>query len=486
MLAKIKTVSFLGIEVLEITVEVHIGNGLPFFTIVGLPDKNISEAKDRIRAAFNVLGVSLPAKRITVNMSPANIQKEGSHYDLPIAIGILVAMGTISQDLVNNWLIIGELSLDGGINNTKGSLLASIFANSKNYTLICSTKSSYEVQLTGNKNVLIFQNLTEIIGYQNGGGSYLLDDYELRKQEEKFEIDMSDIEGQTIAKRILEIAAVFRLNVLMIGQPGIGKSMLAKRLITILPPLTPSEILEINMIYSIAENTSKQDFFAVPYRDPHYSTTLAALIGGGTKAQPGEVTLAHKGVLFLDELGEYTKVLEGLRQCMEDKKVTIARANKHIQYPADCQIIAAMNPCKCGYLNTEKQCKKAPQCSENYKNNISGPLLDRFDLIFYLENENHLKEEKRETSEEIRNRVIKARELYYELYQKQFEEILFEEIKAEKEAINLINQYCDKKKLSKRVRNKTFKTALVISLLENSKEIKTKHMLEATMYRANF
>lgn len=484
MIAKIKTVSFMGLDAVEVKVEVHIGNGLPFFTIVGLPDKNISEAKERIRAVFNVIGVSLPAKRITVNMSPANLPKEGSHYDLPIALGILTAMGSISQDFINNWLVIGELSLDGELNVVKGALLAAIYSNAKNYTLVCPAASGKEVKLSGNENVLIFKNILEIIAYQNGGGSYLLDDYEVRKEDQKFNIDMQDVEGQYTAKRVLEIAAVFRLNILMIGSPGVGKSMLAKRIQTISPQLTAKESLEVSMIYSIAENVKVQNFFEAPYRDPHYSITLSALIGGGTKALPGEVTLAHKGILFLDELGEYSKVLEGLRQVMEDKKVTIARANNHISYPADCQVVAAMNPCKCGYFNTSKQCKKVPMCQEYYMSKISGPLLERFDFIIYLDNEErYIEDPIRETSAKIKERVIKAKELYNSKYDKDFNDLLLEDIQIDDLANDLLEEYCKKKVVSKRVKIKLIKISFVIALLDEHLFVKKQHIAEAMMYR---
>lgn len=485
MLARVKTVSLLGLEVIEVSVEVHIGNGLPLFTIVGLPDKNISEAKERIRAAFNVLGVSFPAKRITVNMSPANLPKEGSHYDVPIALGIFAATGVISEDLMKDWLVMGELSLDGGIKGVKGALLASIYASSKKHTLVCSVDSVPDVKLSGNKNVLVFKNLLDIVAYQKGGGSYMLEDYEFKRDEGEHTIDMSDVEGQYTAKRALEIAAVFRLNVLMIGCPGVGKSMLSKRLLTILPPLSSEELLEVNMVYSISENVRRKSFFEIPFRSPHYSITLSALIGGGVKANPGEVTLAHKGILFLDELGEYSKVLEGLRQCMEDKSVTIARANRHIKYPADCQVIAAMNPCRCGYYKTQKQCKKVPYCAEQYMNRISGPLLERFDLVIYLDNEDrYIEDKKKETSEEIKHRVVKAKSLYESAgYEKNFFDLLADEINLESEAKELLDEYCQKKGVSKRVRGKTLKLALVISLLDNSLIVKKKHVSEAMMYR---
>lgn len=482
MLAKVKTVSFIGIKVLEITVEVHIGNGLPFFTIVGLPDKNISEARDRIRAVFNVLGMNLPPKRITVNMSPANIQKEGSHYDLPIAIGILVATGVISQSSIYNWLLFGELSLDGSLNNVKGALLASIYANEKDYTLVCPFACSKEIALSGNQNFLLFKNLTEVIAYPSGGGSYLIDD-NFESSLFQSALDMADVIGQFSAKRALEIAAVFRFNVLMIGPPGVGKSMLAKRLLTILPPLTAKDLLEINMIYSITDHVQRNNFLEIPYRDPHYSSTLAALIGGGAKAMPGEVTLAHKGVLFLDELGEYSKVLEGLRQCMEDKMVTIARANNHIQYPADCQVIAAMNPCKCGYFNTEKECKKAPACSESYMSKISGPLLERFDLIVYLEPERYDNLSLSEASEEIRNRVIAAKDLFLSNYGINFNEFALDQVNMNIEAEQLLIDYCKKHNLSLRVKDKIIRVAFVIALLDSSLIVEKQHIGEALIYR---
>lgn len=319
--------------------------------------------------------------------------------------------------------------------------------------------------------------MLEIISYYNWGGSYLLDDYEPNFENQRHEIDMSDVQGQSLAKRALEIAGVFRQNVLMIGAPGVGKSMLAKRVITILPELTVSECLEVNMVYSIAENIVRKNFREMPYRDPHYSVTTAALIGGGVKAVPGEVTLAHKGVLFLDELGEYSKVLESLRQVMEDKKVTIARANYHITYPADCQVIAAMNPCKCGYINTLKECKKVPICKEQYMSKISGPMLERFDIIIYLDSQEIVKEAKKEEgSEIIKKRIEKARELY----QKQEGE---EPVQLSEEAQNLLLLYIQKKGVSQRIKNKLLKIGYSIALLEGKVKVEKQHIAEALMYR---
>lgn len=482
--ACVKTIALLGMEAIEIKVEVHIGNGLPNFIIVGLPDKNISESKERIRAAFKTLSLNFPSKRITVNMSPSNLPKEGSHYDLPIALGILVALNMIDQDLINNWLVVGELSLDGTLNDVKGVLLAAIFASQKGYKLICPVMSSKQVYLSGNHSVLVFNNLLEILSYQKGYGCYNLDDNVFFDDvSDEVKIDMSDVVGQDLAKRVLEIAAVFKSHVLMIGAPGVGKSMLAKRMKTILPDLTSMEKLEVSMIYSVCDKLNVKYNYDIPYRNPHHTSSMVALIGGGSKASPGEISLSHNGVLFLDELGEFYNCLDGLRECMETKEVVISRAGYHIKYPANCQIIAAMNPCKCGYLDTQKQCNKAPNCSKEYMKKISGPLFERFDLVVYMNNNVFFSASKsNETSAIIKERVERARNLYKQLYSNDIIDLKIDEYWIDLEAKDFLLKYVQKKKFSMRVYNKILKISLAISLLDYKNSIAKKHVAEACLF----
>lgn len=479
--ASIKTLSFLGVDVIEVDVEVHISAGLPSFSIVGLPDKNISESKDRIRAAFSSLLLNFPNKRIIVNMSPSNLPKEGNHYDLPIAVGILVASGVLDKDLVRNWLVLGELSLDGSIKSAKGILLSSIYAHSKGYMLVTSYDSISEIKLSGNYNIIFFKNLLDIVGYKLGGSCYTIDDIDNKIIRKNYGIDMKDIKGQRMAKRAFEIAAVFRLNILMVGSPGVGKSMLAKRIITILPDLTSKEILETSMIYSVSDHV-KYDF-SIPYRNPHHSCSSAALLGGGLKCNPGEVSLSHNGVLFLDELAEFNRSIEGLRECMETNEIILSRANYHIRYPARCQVIAAMNPCKCGYFGTLKQCSKVPNCSKEYIKRISGPLLERFNIVLFMLREDTYECVEYDSSEVIKLRIAKARDLYIKHYKKNINDLNPRDILITSDALSFLEQYVNKHLLSHRLYDNFLKIALSIVLLEGKVEIEKHHIAESVMYK---
>lgn len=482
-IATIKTIAFSGIDAVPIDVQVHIGAGLPFFTIVGLPDKTISEAKERIRAAFDSLGLSLPGKRITINMSPASLQKEGTHYDLPIAVGVLVAMGIIPPDAVENWLILGELNLSGGIEKIPGALIAGMYANAKQHTLICPLKSAAEAKLAApDLQIVPVQKLIDLISFVKGEYVFA-SDFPCDFESEVFDIDMAQVKGQGVAKRALEIAAAGGFHVLLIGAPGVGKSMLAKRMLTIMPELSALEAVEVMMVYSVANKLGDGVLkLRRPYRDPHHSASLPALVGGGAQAKPGEISLAHNGILFLDEFAEYSKALEGLRQCMESGEVMIARANNHVRYPARAQVIAAMNPCKCGYYGTMQGCKRGPSCVKEYQNKISGPILDRFDMVVYMDNEKaEQNSTKEETSSVIRTRVVQARK---------FAETIgvdskgaVEELGLSSDAHELLMQFCEKKQLSRRSYHKIARVARVIANLAHSKTVQKEHVAEAMMYR---
>ncbi len=382
MLARIRTVAFKGIEVLPVTVEVHISGGLPAFTIVGLPDKAVGESRERVRAALNSIGLALPAKRITINLAPADVIKEGSHFDLPIALGLLVAMEIIPAHKVEDMTVMGELGLDGRIAPVPGVLPAAVAAAGEGFAFVCAEAQGPEAAWSGNRQLLAPESILQLINH--------FKEVQFLTPPKPAEIssgtaypDMKDIKGQESAKRAVEIAAAGGHNLLMIGPPGSGKSMLAARLPGLLPPLSAEEILEVSMVHSVAGLLRDGRLITErPFRAPHHSASMPALTGGGQKAKPGEISLAHKGVLFLDELPEFPRTtLEALRQPLETGEVSVARVNMHVTYPARFQLVAAMNPCRCGYLGVNGQeCSRAPKCAEEYQSRLSGPLLDRIDI----------------------------------------------------------------------------------------------------------
>lgn len=385
MVARINTVAFHGVEVQAVDVQVQISNGLPAFTIVGLPDKAVAESRERVRAALHALGLSLPPKRLTVNLAPADLAKEGSHYDLPIALGLLAAMEILPADELRDCVVLGELSLDAGIRAVAGVLPAAIHASSNDNRLICPAACGPEAAWAGDLDILAPNDLLQLINHMKG--TQVLTKPQPRvaavREQHTHITDISSVRGQETAKRALEIAAAGSHNLLMIGPPGAGKSMLASCLPGILPPLSPREALEVSMIHSLAGSLPEGGLIQQrPFRAPHHSASLPALVGGGHKARPGEISLAHRGVLFLDELPEFARAtLESLRQPLETGEATVARANHHVTYPARFQLIAAMNPCRCGYLGDPGQeCTKAPRCGSEYQDKLSGPLLDRIDL----------------------------------------------------------------------------------------------------------
>ena len=382
MVARVSTVAFQGIDVLPVDVQVQIAAGLPAFTIVGLPDKAVGESRERVRAALSAIGLALPSKRITVNLSPADVLKEGSHFDLPIALGLLVAMDVLSAEDVGGYVVLGELGLDGTLAPVAGVLPSAVSAAASGKGIICPSASGGEAAWAGNVEVLAPRSVLTLVNHFKG--TQVLSAPTPRVAEAAaHRLDLADIKGQEVAKRALEVAAAGGHNLLMIGPPGSGKSMLAARLPGILPPMDARETLEVSMIHSVAGLLSDGALTqARPFRDPHHSASMAAMVGGGMRARPGEVSLAHGGVLFLDELPEFARqVLEALRQPLETGRVSVARANSHVTYPARVMFVAAMNPCKCGYLADPNQgCGRAPKCGREYQSKISGPLFDRIDL----------------------------------------------------------------------------------------------------------
>jgi magnesium chelatase family protein len=380
MAAQVRTVAFHGIEVIEVETQVTIASGLPTFTVVGLPDKAVAESRERVRSALQSLGLALPPKRITVNLAPTDVLKEGCHFDLPIALALLVAMEALPADELAAHTALGELSLDGSVTSVAGVLLAGLAAASREGGIICPAACGGEAAWAGEIEIIAAPSLLAIVNHFKG--TQLLSPPEPRLAPSRSAgLDLKDVKGQETAKRAIEIAAAGGHNLLMVGPPGSGKSMLAARLPGLLPPLEPAEALELGMIQSVAGGLRSAGLSRErPFREPHHSASLPALVGGGMRARPGEISLAHQGVLFLDELPEFNRAaLEALRQPLETGRVTIARANGHVTYPARFQLVAAMNPCRCGHF-AEQACGRAPRCAEEYQGRLSGPLLDRIDL----------------------------------------------------------------------------------------------------------
>ncbi len=387
MVAQITTFAFHGVDARPVTVQVQLANGSNPFTIVGLGDKAVSEARERVRAALSAVGLGLPAKRIIVNLAPADLPKEGSHFDLAIALGLMMEMGAAPRDAAAGFAVMGELGLDGSIAPCAGALPAAVAANAMGLGLICPAACGAEAAWAGgDATILAPKSLIQLVNHFKG--SQVLSAPEPGALAAPSAVpDLADVKGQETAKRALEVAAAGGHNLLMVGPPGAGKSMLAARLPGLLPPLSPAEMLEISMVQSLAGQLEGGRLTrARPFRAPHHSASMAAMIGGGVRARPGEASLAHHGVLFLDELPEFSApVLDSLRQPLETGDVLIARANFHVRYPARFQLVAAMNPCRCGYGKASgRACGRGPNCEEIYQSRISGPLLDRMDLAIEL------------------------------------------------------------------------------------------------------
>ncbi|PSL22193.1 YifB family Mg chelatase-like AAA ATPase [Shimia abyssi] len=382
MVSRAYTVAFEGVEAHQVEVQCAVTPGLPAFSIVGLPDKAVSEARDRVRSALSSMAIALPSKRITINLSPADLPKEGSHFDLPIAVALLAALGIIPDDAAEGTVSLGELSLDGSLVPVTGALPAAMSAAEDDRTLLCPRASGSEAAWVAATQVIGANSLADVVRHYTGQ-SPLPPSEPGEVNPDTSPLDLCDVKGQERAKRALEIAAAGRHHLFMIGAPGSGKSMLAARLPTILPPLSPAEALETSMIHSVAGLLDQGGISrARPFREPHHTASMAAIVGGGRRATPGEISLAHNGVLFMDEIPEFSRaVLETLRQPIETGKVMIARANAHVTYPCKFMLIAAANPCRCGQMyDPNRACSRAPICGEDYLGRLSGPLLDRLDL----------------------------------------------------------------------------------------------------------
>lgn len=387
MVAIAATVAYIGLDAVAVDVQCQIAPGVPAFVVVGLPDKAVGESRERVRAALSAIGLALPPKRITVNLSPADLPKEGSHYDLPIALALLGAMGVIDGETLASYVIVGELGLDGRIAGSPGVLLAALHAAERSMGLICPAAQGPEAAWAGEVEVIAAPDLVNLLNHLNRTG-HIAPPQPAEASPPRRMADMAQVKGQEVARRALEIAAAGGHNLLMVGPPGAGKSLLAACLPGILPDLTPAEALEVSMVASVAGALEGGRLVrSRPFRSPHHSASMPALVGGGLRVRPGEVSLAHLGVLFLDELPEFQRaVLDSLRQPLEAGVVSVARANAHVTFPARVQLVAAMNPCRCGHLgDAALACSRAPRCAADYQARVSGPLLDRIDLSVEVE-----------------------------------------------------------------------------------------------------
>ena len=491
-LARIGSFAFSGIEAVPVEVQVQISSGLPAFLIVGLADKAVAEARERVRAALTAMGLSLPPKRILINLAPADLVKEGSHFDLPIALAVLAAMDVLPRDEVAGYAALGELSLDGTLNAVAGVLPAAMSASARDLGLICPAVQGGEAAWAGRIEILAASSLLGLINHFRGT-QVLSPPEPAGVQAAPRGPDMADVRGMETAKRALEIAAAGGHNILLVGPPGAGKSMLAACLPGLLPDLTPAAALEVSMIHSVAGLLDGGRLVTrPPSRSPSCGASQAALVGGGQRARPGEVSLSHRGTLFLDELPEFPRVaLEALRQPLESGRTTVARAAAHVTYPARFQLIAAMNPCRCGYLgDAGRECGKAPRCGEDYLSRISGPLMDRIDLTMSVQPvppTELSRAPKGEASAVVAARVATARELQRSRSGPDGAETNAEvdggSIELQPDARTLAEQASERLRLSARGFTRVLRVARTIADLAGAGVVRRADVAEALAYR---
>ncbi|WP_281995200.1 YifB family Mg chelatase-like AAA ATPase [Ruegeria faecimaris] len=496
MVARSHTVAFQGVDARPVEVQCAVSPGLPAFSIVGLPDKAVSEARDRVRSALSSMAIALPSKRITINLSPADLPKEGSHFDLPIAVALLSALEIIPKDAAEGAVSLGELSLDGSLVPVVGALPAAMTAAAEDRTLLCPRASSAEAAWVDATQVIGAESLGDVVRHFSGQAplsAALPGEVNLSPSTR----DLRDVKGQERAKRALEIAAAGRHHLMMIGTPGSGKSMLAARLPGILPPLTPTEALETSMIQSLCGLLDEGGISRTrPFREPHHTASMAAIVGGGKGAKPGEISLAHNGVLFMDEFPEFPRtVLETLRQPIETGEVMIARANAHVKYPCRFMLVAAANPCKCGYLtDPARACSRAPVCGEDYLGRISGPLIDRFDLRIEVPPVGFTDLDlppSGDSSATVAARVEQTRAVQAQRYtgtsarqNADVEGNVLEEIAApDAEGKELLLKAAEKFGLSARAFHRILRVARTIADLDGASDVRRPHVAEALSFR---
>jgi magnesium chelatase family protein len=503
MVQRVSTVAFEGIEARAVDVQVQVAPGLPAFNVVGLPDKAVSEARERVRAALIASGLALPARRITVNLAPADVPKEGSHYDLPIALGLMAAIGAVPHDALDGYTVLGELGLDGSIAAVAGVLPAAIGANARSEGLICPAACGPEAAWASPEmEIIAASSLIQLANHFKGTQALNRPQPKVREAEGTTR-DLKDIKGQESAKRALEVAAAGGHNLLMVGPPGAGKSMLAARLPSILPPLAPAELLELSMIASVAGAieggalTSRR-----PFRAPHHSASMPALVGGGLRAKPGEISLAHNGVLFLDEFPEFEpRVLDSLRQPLETGEVAIARANHRVTYPARFMLVAAMNPCRCGRASEPGfSCKRNQnaRCAADYQARLSGPLIDRIDLhidVPAVTATDLILPPPTEGSREVAERVARARAQQTERYLRldlpnvrtnaQAQSAVLDEVaRPDAAGLALIREAAEAMRLSARGYHRVLRVARTLADLDDAENVGRVHLAEALSYRS--